>query len=119
MLALAMPIPPEKYSTWRTAIDSFSGPRRAEYDARNKRMGVERQGVWLQQTPQGPMEILVVETADPERFFALLATSQDPFDVEFRAFLLDVYGLDLTKPLPAPLPERLIDWSATRPTAAV
>ena len=119
MIAMAMPIPPEKYETWRAAMSSFTGPRRAEYDASRRRMGVLRQGVFVQQTPQGPMELLFIEAADPARFFGLLATSQDPFDVEFRAFLLDVYGLDLSQPPPGPLPELVLDWSATPTNAAV
>ena len=113
MIALAMPIPPEKYDTWRTTVTAFAGERRGEYDESRRRLGVERTTSWVQETPQGPIEILVVEAVDPARFFEGLATSQEPFDVEFRAFVLDVYGVDLTQPLPAPLPELVLDWSAT------
>ncbi|HYH32437.1 MAG TPA: hypothetical protein VD903_18860 [Pseudonocardia sp.] len=112
MIAMALPIPPEKYPVWRETVLSFAGARRAEYDASRRRMGVVRQGVWVQQTPQGPVEILVIDAADPATLFERLATSQEPFDVEFRAFVLDVYGLDLAEPLPSPLPEQLLDWSA-------
>jgi hypothetical protein len=59
------------------------------------------------------------DAASPARFFELLATSHDPFDVEFRAFLLDVYGLDLSQPPPGPLPEQVLDWSATPTNTAV
>jgi hypothetical protein len=117
MIAMAFPIPPEKYETWREAMRSFAGARRAEYDAQRRRLGVVRQGVWVQQTPQGPMELLFIETEDPARFFEVLATSQEPFDVEFRAFILDVYGHDLSQPMPGPLPEQVQDWSASATTA--
>jgi hypothetical protein len=118
-IALAMPIPPHNYETWRAAVTSFAGERRSEYDASRRRLGVQRSTSWVQQTPQGPIEILVVEAADPARFFEGLATSQEPFDVEFRAFIQDVYGLDLTQPLPVPLPELVLDWSATPTTTPV
>ena len=118
-IALALPIPPEQYPTWREVVDSFAGERRAEFDAACRRRGVVRERIWVQQTPQGPMEILVIEAADVGLVFERMATSQHPFDVEFRAFLLDVYGLDLTKPLPGPLPEQVLDWSATPTTASV
>jgi hypothetical protein len=108
-IALAFPIPPEKYETWRAAITSLAGERRAEYDASRRRLGVERSRTWVQQTPQGPVEILVVDVADPARYFHGLATSQEPFDVDFRAFIQDVYGFDLSQPLPMPLPELLLD----------
>src|ERR687895_319352 len=118
MIAMAFPIPPEKYETWREAMRSFAGARRAEYDASRRRMGVVRQGVWVQQTPQGPMELLFIEVADPARFFEQMANSQEPFDVEFRAWVLDVYGIDLTQPPPPP-PEQVLDWSAAPTTASV
>lgn len=38
-IALALPIPPEKYDTWRAAVTSFAGERRAEYDASRRRLG--------------------------------------------------------------------------------
>lgn len=115
-IALAMPIPPERYDAWLAAVRSFAGERRAEYDASRRRLGAERTRSWVQETPQGPIELLVIDATDPARFFEQLATSQEPFDVDFRAFLLDVYGLDLTRPLPVPLPELLLDWSASEAT---
>jgi len=116
-IALAFPIPPEKYETWRAAVTAFAGERRAEYDASRRRLGVERTRSWVQETPQGPIEILVVDAADPARFFEGLATSQEPFDVEFRAFIQEVYGIDLSQPMPTPPPDLLLDWSATPATA--
>jgi hypothetical protein len=111
-IALALPIPPDKYETWRSTVTSFTGARRTEYDASRRRLGVRRSTSWVQDTPQGPIEILVVESADPARFFEGLATSQEPFDVEFRAFIREVYGLDLAQPAQAPLPELVLDWWA-------
>ena len=58
------------------------------------------------------MEILYLEVGDPARAFQELATSQEPFDVWFRGFAREYYGLDLTQPLPGPLPELVLDWSA-------
>jgi hypothetical protein len=66
-----------------------------------------------------PIELLFIEATDPARFFEGLATSQEPFDVDFRAFVRDVYGLDLTQPMAAPLPEQVLDWSASPTTAPV
>jgi hypothetical protein len=118
-IAMALPIPPEKYPTWRAFIESFTHERRADFDAACRRRGAVRERIWVQQTPQGPMEILFIETADVEVMFERMATSQHPFDVEFRAFLLDVYGLDLTEPLPGPMPEQVLDWSAASTAASV
>lgn len=105
-------IPPEKLDSWKAAVAEMAGPRRAEFDAAKRRQGVRRQGVWLQQDPDGPREILVIDTDDPARTFELIATSQEPFDVWLRELVHDTYNIDLTKPAGAPPPEQLLDWSA-------
>ena len=104
-------IPPERFAAWRAAVAEMAGPRRAEFAAARRRQGIERQAVWVQQTPEGPREILLIETADPARAFAAMATSEEPFDVWFRQVLLDTFGLDLTQ-MEGPPPEQILDWSA-------
>jgi hypothetical protein len=112
MIVLAMPIPPEKYPEWRATVDEFGAARRDEYTAARTRQGVTRQGVFVHHTPAGPMEIMVMEADDPGRALQLIATSEEPFDVEFREFLMRIYGLDLSDPPPGPLPEQVLDWTA-------
>ena len=115
MIVMAMPIPPEKYAEWREAMSKFAGSRSGEYTAARTRQGVIRQGVFVHHTPQGPMEIMVMEADDPGRALQLMATSEEPFDVEFREFLMNIYGLDLTEPPPGPPPEKVLEWSAPVP----
>ncbi|HTF51062.1 MAG TPA: hypothetical protein VK735_26765 [Pseudonocardia sp.] len=87
-----------------------AGPRRAEFAAARRLQGVRRQGVFLEQGPDGPREILVVEADDPGRAFEMMGTSQEPFDVWLRAMVLDTYKLDLSQPM-GPPPEQLLAWS--------
>jgi hypothetical protein len=91
----------------------FSGARSEEFDAARRRQGVKWQRVFVQQTSQGPMEILVMEADDPARAFREMGRSQEPFDVWFRQFLMEIYGLDLSQPPAGPPPEQVLDWSAT------
>jgi hypothetical protein len=109
---MAFPIPPEKLETWRSGMREIAGPRRAEFDESRQRKGVTSSKVWLQEGPGGPLELLVMEVEDPVRVFTEFGTSQDPFDVWFREFIADVYGLDLAQPPAGPPPEQLLDWSA-------
>jgi hypothetical protein len=113
-VAMTNPVPPERFASWRAAVAEMAGPRRAEFAAARRRQGIDRQIVWVQQTPEGPREILLIETADPARAFMLMATSQDPFDVWFRQVLVDTFGIDLTQSA-GPPPEQLLDWSAEEP----
>jgi hypothetical protein len=94
-------------------VSEFSGPRSEEFGAARRRQGVNWQRVFLQQTSQGPMERLVMEADDPARVLEEMGRSQEPFDVWFRQFLVDVYGLDLSEPPAGPPPEQVLDWSAT------
>ncbi len=112
VLAMVLPLLPGKTEGWRRAMAELAGPRRAEYAAARRRQGVTRERIWLQPGPQGDLEILYLEVDDPARTFQELAASQEPFDVWFRGFALEYYGLDLTQPLPGPLPEPILDWSA-------
>ena len=115
MIAMTLAIPPEKLPSWRAAVvEMATGSRRVEFAAARRRQGVRRQGVWLQQGPDGPREILVLETDDPARAFELMATSHDPFDVWLRAMLMDTYKLDLAQPA-GPPPEQILDWSDDQP----
>ena len=113
VIAMAMQIPPEKYESWRQTVSEFSGARSEEFDAARRRQGVKWQRVFVQQTSQGPMEILVLEADDPARAFEEMGRSQEPFDVWFRQFLMEIYGLDLSQPPAGPPPEQVLDWSAT------
>jgi hypothetical protein len=112
-LAMTFPIPPDKVDTWVRGMAEIAGPRLDEFDAARRRQGVARTKVWIQEGPGGPVEILVMDTEDPARAFGDMGASQEPFDVWFRALILDVYGLDLSQPMPGPLPRQLLDWSAT------
>jgi hypothetical protein len=110
-MAMTTSIPLERLASWRSAVDEMAGPRRAEFAAARRRQGIDRQIVWVQQTPEGPREILLIETADPARAFLLMATSQEPFDVWFRQVMVDTFGVDLIQSA-GPPPETVFEWSA-------
>jgi hypothetical protein len=57
----------------------------------------------------------LMDTEDPARAFAEMGASQESFDVWFRAFVLDVYDLDLSRPPSGPMPRQMLDWSAPSP----
>ena len=112
VLAMALPILPGKEDLCERTLADLAGPRRAEFAAARRRQGITRERIWRQHTPQGELELLYFETEDPARAFAEIASSQEPFDVWFREYVLETYGLDLSQPMPGPPPELVLDWSA-------
>ncbi len=105
IIAFAFPVLPGKSEKDRSYFQNMVEAHRSEYEASRKRAGITREMTWLQSTPQGDLGIVYLEVENPERMFQVLATSQEPFDVQFREYVMDVHGVDLTQPMPGPLSE--------------
>ncbi len=63
-------------------------------------MGVGREVVWHQPTPQGTLAVVYMELDAPRRMFEVAGTSYNPFDQWFREKALEIHGIDLTQPVP-------------------
>lgn len=87
------PILPGKLDEWKAFDQEMSGPRREEHERSRKRMGVVREVASLMQTPQGDFVCLFHEGEDLTKAFQTLASSEDPYDVWFRANLVSLHGL--------------------------
>ena len=109
-VAFAVPILPGKLEAWKQFNYEINGPRRKEFEDQQKRVGISRQRVWLQQTPGGDMALVVQEGEEPQRAMEALAAPTDAFDVWFREQIKDIHGLDLSQPLPGPPTELFIDY---------
>jgi hypothetical protein len=97
---------PGKTEEWRSWGEEILGPRRSEYHAFRRRLGLTAHRLYLQHTPQGDTAIIYLEGDDLQRAFQELGASQDPFDVWFRQRAKDLLnGLDLTQTSPGSLSE--------------
>ena len=112
-LAMAFPILPGKTEQWKHFNQEMAGPRHSEYEASRKRLGETREAAYLQHTPQGDMAVIYAEAQDVQRVFEGFGRSQEPFDVWFREQVKEIHGVDLSQPLPGPLPEAFTDWRAS------
>jgi hypothetical protein len=106
-----VPILPGQEETDRRFMAELRGPRRAEYEAAWRRLGIRADRAWHQPTPQGTVAVVYLEADDLGRAFAGIATSDDPFLVWWRAQILAVHGLDFSQPLPGPPNEQIHDWN--------
>ena len=112
MLAIAFPILPDKTDAWRQFSDQLAGPRKDEFAASRRRLGV-RERTFLQHTPMGDLVLVTLEGDDPAAAFAQLGESSDEFTTWFKSQVMDVHGVDLDAPPPGPLPELFHDSGAS------
>jgi hypothetical protein len=107
--AFAIPLLPGKTDTDRSAMRScWQGERRTPYESSRKRLGITREAVWIQNTPDGDVAVVHLEADDLQRAFTGMGASDDPFDRWFREHCLDVHGLDLTAGFS--LPEQVLHF---------
>ena len=102
-LAFAFPLQAGKTEEWRAWVGEILGPRRSEYEAFSRQLGLKTQRAYLQHTPQGDQAIIYLEGDDLERTFHELQTAQDPFTVLVRQRVQDLFGVDLTQTNPGAL----------------
>jgi hypothetical protein len=112
-LAFAFPLREGKTEEWRAWVREILGPRRSEYEAFSRQLGLKTQQVYLQHTPHGDQAIIYLEGDDLESTFQHLRTAQDPFTVWLRQWVKDLFGVDLTQTDPGSLSQFVFD----RPSA--
>ena len=96
-LAFSFPLEPGKTEEWRAWVNEIVGPRRSEYEAFSRKVGLKTQRAYLQHTPQGDQAIIYIEGNYLQRTFRELQMSQDPFAVVLRQRIQDLFGVDLTQ----------------------
>ena len=106
-----VPILPGMTERNRAFAAELLGARHAEYAASRARLGVTQERVWVQETPQGSFSVVYLEADDLGRAFGGLATSSDSFDVWWREQILAIHGIDMSRPLPGPMNEQILDLS--------
>ncbi len=109
LVCFAAPLLPGTTSTDREEMLScWHGQRADQHAASRRQHGITHESVWIQDTPTGDVAIVLIESPDLASALLGIATSQEPFDVWFRAHLRTVHGLDLTDGMT--LPEQVLDF---------
>ena len=108
----AVPLAAGKTETWKKYMKELTGPRNDEYKKSRKRLGLNAEQVFLQQTPHGDMCVVRWKTENPQRTFENLAQSKEPFDQWFRdKILIECHDLDFSGPMP--INKQMIDHRDT------
>jgi hypothetical protein len=105
------PLLPGKTEVDRAAVIScWRGERRDAYQASRRRLGITREAIYIQPTPNGDVAVLYWEADDLDAAFKGMATSDDPFDRWYRDHIRDVHGMNVEDGFPPP--EQVMDFRA-------
>jgi predicted ester cyclase len=89
-----VPLRDGKPSAWRRLTAELQGPRRREYEASRRRLGITHE-VWrIDPRPDRDHVIVHFETVDPDRTRRRWTESQEPFDRWLREQILELHGED-------------------------
>lgn len=104
---IALPVLPGKREMAKEFARIATIDRRRELEASERRLGIEKECLFLQQTPQGDLFLVYFEAADPMRASQQFGASKDSFDQWFKDQVKAITGVDLSQPPPGPLPEAI------------
>ena len=106
--AFMSPLMPGKLRTWMHYVNEMKTTHKEAMAASRKRVGMAREEVWLQQSPEGACAVVYWEAPDIATVFKQLMTSQEPFDKWFRdRVLIEVHGMNPSAP-PPPMYEKVM-----------
>lgn len=89
-----VPLRSGKPLAWHRLTAELQGPRRREYEASRRRLGITSEVLRIDPRPDQDHVIVHFETADPERTRRRWAESEHPFDQWLREQILDIHGED-------------------------
>ena len=88
-------IQPGKREEAKRIFEEIRGPRRSEYEASRRRLGIREEKVWFQELPQeGEMAVVYREGEAPRRALEEFARSTDPFDEWLKERGREVYHFE-------------------------
>jgi hypothetical protein len=94
-MLFALPIRPNQTEAARVFAQECLGPRYAEYDASERRIGIRTEDWYLQHLSTGDFFAIHVEGPDLTSSLGAFINSQDPFDSWFKQQLHALTGVDL------------------------
>lgn len=91
----------------RAFLRDLDGPRKAEFDRSERRIGIVKESWFLQHLEQYDVLIVYLEGRNVPDSLQQFALSRDAFDLWFKSRMLEVTGVDLNTPPRGSLSEHL------------
>jgi hypothetical protein len=111
-VCLVLPILPGKTEEAREFQRELDGPRKSEYAASERSIGIDKEVWFIASTPSGDQLVAYLESADVNKALGMFVRSRDDFDMWFKERLANATGVDLNDPAPMSLPEVVSTYEA-------
>lgn len=112
-MLITLPIMPGQTDAARAFAAECIGPRYADYDASERRIGLQAENWYLQHTPAGDTFVIQIEGPDPMASVGAFVASQDAFDVWFKQRMLALTGVDLSNVPPQMIAQTLAEYKSS------
>jgi hypothetical protein len=111
-VCLVLPIQPGKMEDAREFQRELDGPRKSEYAASERNIGIHKEVWFIAPTPSGDHLVAYMESPDFDKALGMFVQSRDDFDMWFKERLANATGVDLNDPPPMTLPEVVSTYEA-------
>lgn len=111
-VCLVLPILPEKTADARAFQEELDGPRKSEYAASERNIGIDKEVWFIASAPTGDQLVAYMESPDFNKSLGMFVQSREDFDMWFKERLANVTGVDLNDPPPMTLPEVVSTYEA-------
>ncbi len=109
-ICLVLPILQGKTDEARAFMRELEGPRKGEYDASERRIGITKEIWFLATVASGDQLVGYMESEDFDKAVAQFSASRDAFDVWFKQQMGSVTGVDLNNLPPGFKPPELLSY---------
>jgi hypothetical protein len=107
-VCLVIPILPGKSADARAFLRELEGPRKADFDRSERRIGIGKELWYIAKGPAGDQMVGYMEAKDFAAAISQFSASRDPFDLWFKQRLADVSGVDVNHLPPDFAPAELL-----------
>jgi hypothetical protein len=111
-VCLVLPILPGKMEDAREFQKELDGPRKSEYAASERNIGIDKEVWFIASSPAGDQFVAYIESPDFNKALGMFVQSRDDFDLWFKDRLANATSVDLNNPPPMTLPEVVSTYEA-------
>ena len=101
------PIVEGKLEAWKDWMADLKGSKHHDFEEFNKRFGLTRHDIWLAETPDGAVAVVLHEGPGADEFMQKVGEAKNGFDMEMRRHIEDFHNMRLDQPPPGPMPVKM------------